>query len=68
MKNTFVYHVVYNLNYWEKLDKSVDVIASSKEEARYLATYEVIYNKENQLPYEVQVLSVTYKNGNYKTF
>ena len=62
------YHVVYIMAYYEVADKSVDVLASNKEEAYDKAVYEAIPKKEGRIPYAAYVASVTYNNGNYKTF
>lgn len=62
------YHVVYIMAYYEVADKSVDVVARNKEEAYDKAVYEVIPKKEGRIPYAAYVSSVTYNNGNHKTF
>lgn len=59
-----VYRVEYNL----MGRKAVDVIAKSKYEAWDKAVYEVIPKIEGELPYSAWVASVTYQNGNYRTF
>lgn len=59
-----VYRVEYNL----MGRKAVDVIAKSKYEAYDKAVYEVIPKIEGELPYSAWVSSVTYQNGNYRTF
>lgn len=59
-----VYRVEYNL----MGRKAVDVIAKSKYEAYDKAVFEVIPKIEGELPYSAWVASVTYQNGNYRTF
>ena len=46
----------------------IDVIASNKEEAWDIATYEKIPEFEMVHPYSVWVDSVTYQNGNSRRF
>lgn len=62
------YHVVYNMNHWEALEKGVDVVAENKFVALEKATYEVIPNIEDAYPYSAYVESVTYSNGKYRKF
>lgn len=59
-----VYRVEYNL----MGRKAVDVIAKSKYEAYDKAVFELIPKIEGELPYSAWVASVTYQNGNYRTF
>lgn len=44
------------------------VSAANKAEAYEKAFYEVIPEKEGEMPYSAWVYSVTYQNGNYKCF
>lgn len=67
MKRRNTYHVAYWMAYWE-LEREIDVIAGSKEEAWETAMFEAIPNKEGCNPYNVVVESVTYQNGKYKRF
>ena len=48
--------------------KSVQVLASKKEQAYDKAVYEFIPQKEGASPYSAWVHSVTCNNGNYKVF
>jgi len=48
--------------------KGIQSPADSKAEAYDKAVYELIPQKEGTLPYSAWVSSVTYNNGNYKTF
>lgn len=48
--------------------KRIDVTARSKYEAYDRATYEVIPEVDEGVPYSSWVESVTYKNGKTKTF
>lgn len=52
---------------WEK-PKGIYVPARNKFEAYDIATYEKIPEIEGTIPYSSWVASVTYNNGNYKTF
>lgn len=49
-------------------EKSIQVIANSKYEAYDKATYELIPEIEAYTPYSTWVASVTYNNGNYRSF
>lgn len=62
------YYVEYRLdgNYSEV--KGLHVAASSKADAYDKAVFEVIPAKEGKHPYSAWVHSVTFKNGNYRTF
>ena len=62
------YHVNYIMEYYEIVEKGVDVLAHNKAEAYDKAVYEVIPAKEGRSPYGAFVSSVTYNNGNYKEF
>ena len=61
-----VYTVAYNL-FGQRKEK-VDVIAQNKAEAYDIAVFEIIPNEEGRLPYSAWVESVTYQNGNTRTF
>lgn len=62
-----VYTVGYR-HYMHEIEKHIDVIASSKEEAYDRAVYEVIPETTGWYPYSAWVISVTYQNGNCKYF
>lgn len=61
-----VYTVAYNL-FGQRKEK-VDVIAQNKAEAYDIAVFEIIPKEEGRLPYSAWVESVTYQNGNTRTF
>lgn len=61
------YHVEYTLQRNGEV-KSIDVSAKSKALAYAQATYESIPKVEGTMPYSSWVTSVTYQNGNYRTF
>ena len=48
--------------------KEMSFLANNKEDAHDKAEYELIPQKEGSHPYAVWVKSVTYQNGNYRTF
>ena len=48
--------------------KGIQAPAENKAEAYDKAVYELILKKEGSIPYSAWVSSVTYNNGNYKTF
>lgn len=56
------YHVKYRL-YQSSEEQGIDVVAVNKFGAYYLATYEIIPDKEGHVPYSSWVSSVTYSNG-----
>lgn len=61
------YTVAYKMIGGEQ--KLISVPARTKYEAVDKAEYEAIPAKHNgEMPYSVWVYSVTYNNGNYKTF
>lgn len=62
-----MYSVEYKMHSADEI-KRVSVIASNKQEAWDKATYEAIPEKEERVPYSSWVDSVTYKNGNVRTF
>lgn len=61
-------------SYWVKYRmigfgvKGIDVVAKNKADAYDKAVYELIPEKEGSCPYSAWVHSVTYNNGNYRTF
>jgi len=61
------YTVEYRLLGFDTV-KSIAVLAKNKYDAYDKAVYEVIPEKEGEHPYSAWVASVTYQNGNYKTF
>lgn len=60
------YYVEYRINGEDV--KGISVPARNKYEAYDKAVYELIPKKEGELPYSAWVVSVTYNNGNYRTF
>ncbi len=62
-----VYTVEYKLFSADKV-KQISVIESNKVNAWDKAVYELIPEKEGQMPYSAWVASVTYQNGNYVRF
>ena len=67
-KRTHTYHIEYYLNGAFEEQRSICVAASSKFEAWDKAVYEIIPEKDGRCPYSAWVASVTFQNGNYKTF
>ena len=61
------YYVEYKMNEASKV-KGIQVLANSKYDAYDKAVYELIPDIEKYSPYSAWVASVTYNNGNYKTF
>ena len=62
------YYVKYKMNgFWEE-EKGICVPARNKAEAYDKATYEMIPELEESVPYSSWVSSVTYNNGNCKYF
>lgn len=61
------YTVAYRM-YGADGERTVDVIASKKEEAYERAVYQAIPAVEGGLPYSAWVESVTYQNGNVREF
>ena len=61
------YTVEYRMYEWSTAKKIV-VPAKTKWEAYEKACWEVIPEIEKFSPYSVEVVAVTYNNGNYKTF
>lgn len=62
------YWVEYYINgIWED-SRGIQVLAKSKVAAYDKAVYEIIPEKEGQVPYSAWVVSVTYNNGNYRIF
>ena len=64
MRRTHTYHVKYRLIGTDT--KGIDVIAMNVIEAYDKAVYELIPDKEGEMPYSAWVASITYQNGNYK--
>ena len=62
-----VYTVAYR-EWRHAIEKHIDVIAVSKEDAYDKAVYEKIPENTGWLPYSAWVISVTYQNGNCKSF
>lgn len=68
MKRLHTYFVEYRLDgIWSDV-KGICVASSSKAEAYYKAVFEAIPAKEGRSPWSAWVASVTFQNGNYKTF
>lgn len=67
MKVNHAYYVHYKLHSADEVN-GIDLLASSKVEAYDKAVYELIPEKEGELPYSAWVHSVTYNNGNHKVF
>lgn len=61
------YYIQYKMYSADEI-KGIQVVAENKEDAYRKAVYELIPQTEGKLPYSAWVYSVTYKNGNYKTF
>lgn len=61
------YYVRYKMHSAGEV-KGVDFLAENKVDAYDKAVYEVIPKKEGIHPYSAWVHSVTYNNGNYRTF
>ena len=61
------YYINYKMHSADEV-QGIQVLAENKEDAHEKAVYELIPQKENELPYSAWVHSVTYKNGNYKIF
>ena len=68
MAHNNVYTVGYLLYGYYSQTQFVSVLAKNKEEAYEKATYEVIPQKEDKIPFAAWVFSVTYNNGNYRKF
>lgn len=62
------YMVNYYLDGAYEEERSILSPASNKYEAYDRAVYELIPEKEGRIPFAAWVASVTYNNGNYKTF
>lgn len=67
MRQYHTYTVEYKLRGVSEV-KRVYVVAFSKAHAYDIAVYEAIPHVEGESPYSAWVYSVTYANGNYKTF
>ena len=61
------YHIEYKMYASDEVH-GIDVLAKNKEEAWGQATWGDIPYKHGTYPYSAWVHSVTYSNGNYKTF
>lgn len=61
------YYVLYRMTKAAE-ERSVVVLAHSRNEAEIKATYEAIPAKEGSHPFWVFVYSVTYQNGNHRVF
>lgn len=61
------YYVKYRI-YGSAEVKGIDFLAHTKEEAYDKAVYELIPQKEGEMPYSAWVESVTYNNGNVHYF
>lgn len=48
--------------------KRISFLAKNKIDAYDKAVYELIPQKEGEMPYSAWVYSVTYQNGNYRRF
>lgn len=48
--------------------KGIDLLAKNKYDAYDKAFYELIPEREGEMPYSAWVYSVTYNNGNYRRF
>ena len=64
MKTYYINYKMYNADEVN----GIQVLAENKEDAYSKAVYELIPQTEGEHPYSAWVHSVTYKNGNYKTF
>lgn len=67
MKAHYIYSIEYRLYKNDEI-KRIAICAGNKEEAYRKAVYKEIPIIEEQLPYSAWVASVTYNNGNYRTF
>lgn len=61
------YTVEYRLWEFDKV-QAIEVFAHNKEEAYEKADFEAIPEKHGEFPFSAWVKSVTYENGNVKTF
>ena len=61
------YYINYKMYSADEVN-GIQVLAENKEDAYSKAVYELIPQTEGEHPYSAWVHSVTYKNGNYKTF
>ena len=61
------YTVGYRM-YSADQEHEISFLADNKADAYNKAVYEQIPVKEGAQPYSAWVLSVTYQNGNYRTF
>jgi len=61
------YYVYYKMHSADDR-KGIGFLANNKIDAYDKAVYELIPEKEGSTPYSAWVHSVTYNNGNYRTF
>ena len=61
------YYINYRLHSAGEV-KGVDIPAQNKAEAYDKAVFEEIPKRDGETPYSAWVHSVTYNNGNYRTF
>ena len=61
------YYIEYKMYSADEVH-GIDFLAQNKEEAWDKAVYELIPEREGSCPYSAWVHSVTYNNGNYRTF
>ena len=61
------YYVTYKMHSAAE-EKGIDLLARNKSDAYDKAVFEEIPKIEGELPYSAWVVSVTYKNGNYRRF
>lgn len=68
MAGTHTYYIEYMLDGIYSEVKGIMVASTSKADAYDQAVYEAIPAKEGKHPWSAWVHSVTYQNGNYRTF
>ena len=61
------YYINYKMYSADEVN-GIQVLAENKEDAYDKAVYELIPQKEDELPYSAWVHSVVYKNGSSKMF
>lgn len=61
------YYVHYKMYEADEV-KGIGFLANNKVDAYDKAVYKAIPKKEGKMPYSAWVHSVTYNNGNYRTF
>ena len=67
MRGSQAYTVSYKMYSADQAHR-ISLLGKSKADAYDKAVYEEIPTKEGSQPYSAWVESVTYQNGNYKTF